>query len=177
MSILHCTANLYQRLPPDAEPEAATEEARPPRLGNWTATVLALRPARLVLAVSEHAELPIVLDGDDAESILQRVPDAVYRLLLDLDVPPDLARMERDAMKPLRPRQTVAGMPSAALGPLKVYGVALRAAWDSGTTRVPAELAIHLAGQISEYLDGSTPAQAARRRLGLLPDHTEPLGL
>lgn len=180
MSILHCTARLYERLVeadvPDCRGETNDSPA-PPRLGDWTATLLALRPARLVLAVSEHADLPVVLSGEETGTIVQRLPEAVYRLLLDIDVPADLARRERDAMQPLQPQPTHAGKPSAALGPLKVYGIELRSVWERGLSRVPAELALHLAAQVSEYLDGSTPAQAARRRLHLLPDHTEPLGL
>lgn len=176
MTRLLCTDTLLQRL--DTAGLAPPDEAEPPsRLGDWSATLLALRPARLVLAVSEHALLPTVIDADDAASVPERLPEAVYQLLLALDVPPDLARLERTAMQPLLPCPMPGSAPGAMHGPLNAFGVELHAAWERGLSRSPAELTLHLARLASEYLEGATPAQTARRRFHLTPDSTRSLGL
>ncbi len=145
------------------------------RLGTWSATRLALRPARFVLAVSEHARLAVVLDALPLDTVPVRLPEALYRLLLAIKVPADLARRERDAMQPMRPvRDSMAGLDA---GLLAYYANALKAAWDAGLSRSPDALGVHLAGLENEWLLGATPAQAARRRFHLLPDQTEALGL
>lgn len=177
---LYCTTRLLDRLPADdTDPAPATAWPEPPaRLGHWTATLLVLRPARLVLAVSEHDHVPLVLDGGrELAALPAQLPLALYRLLLALDVPPELARIECQAMQPMVPRPIIAGQPSRALGPLKLLGTTLRTVWQQGLSRSPDELALHLAQQASEHLEGRSPAQSARRRLRLSPDQTEALGL
>lgn len=179
MTLLLCTGRLLDAL--SAEPESITAAATPEplpasdnRLGTWVATLVPLRPARLVLAVSEHARLPLVLSLDPRDDLLERLPDAVYGLLLELKVPVELARGEREAMQPLR---AAAGIEQGSLGMLRACEIELRAAWERGESRSPADLSVFLARQVSEHLDGASPAQAARRRFHLHPDHIEPLGL
>lgn len=174
MSILLCTGRLIDALDIGVGEAGPALPASDNRLGAWFATVVPLRPARLVLAVSEHARLPVVLSVDPRETVLQRLPDAVYALLLDLKVPVELARGERAAMQPLR---ALAGVDQGNLGMLMACEIELRAAWDRGESRATAELSVLLARQVSEHLEGATPAQAARRRFHLSPDHVEPLGL
>jgi hypothetical protein len=146
------------------------------RLGDWWAMHLPLRPARFVLAVCEHGRLPLVVHAEPAQSLLQRLPDALYEQLLGIKVPADLARRERAAMQPLEPVHGDADG-NGMLGVLKAYAIDLQAAWDTGMTRSAAELGAHLAAQPNEHLAGATPAQATRRRFHLLPDQTEALGL
>lgn len=173
MTDLLCTTRLLDALP--AKPAPAGEAAAADnRLGTWTATLVPLRPARLVLAVSEHARLALVLSATPYESLLERFPDALYGLLLGLKLPPELARRERDALSTLIPR---AGRDSGTLGALKSYGIELRAMWEAGLSRSPEELSLHLAELATEHLEGGTAAQAVRRRFHLLPEHTEALGL
>ena len=174
MTPVLCTGRLLDAL--ELEPAAATPPlpAAETRLGAWVATLVPLRPARFVLAVSEHARLPVALALDPRDSLLERLPEAVYALLLELRLPVELARGERDAMRPL---QALAGVDQGSLGMLRASEIELRAAWERGESRSPAELSVLLARQLSEHLDGGSPAQAARRRFHLTPDHVEPLGL
>lgn len=173
MTPLFCTTILLQHLPPLVRSDASPDGDRG-RLGAWTATLVAWPPTRLVLALSDHGRLPLVLAADPVDDVLDRLPEALYALLLDLKVAPDLARRERDAMQPLCPSSGVA---AGVLGPLAALQVALRALWDGGDTRDPAQLSLLLAHQSSEHLEGGTPAQAARRHFHLVPTLEEPLGL
>jgi hypothetical protein len=174
MTIVLCTGRLLDALGIEASGQAPLPGADGNRLGAWIATAVPLRPARLVLAVSEHARLPVVLALEPRDSLLQRLPEAVYELLLELKVPVELARGERAAMQPLQAR---AGVDQGSLGMLRACEIELRAAWERGQTRAPAELGALLAHQLSEHLDGASPAQAARRRFHLTPEYIEPLGL
>lgn len=174
MTLVLCTGTLLDALALDAPAAAAPLAAADNRLGAWVATSVPLRPARLVLAVSEHARLPVVLALEPRDTLLERLPEAVYALLLELKVPVELARGERAAMQPL---QALAGVDQGSLGMLKACEIELRAAWERGDTRAPGELGVLLARQLSEHLDGASPAQAARRRFHLTPDYVEPLGL
>jgi len=171
MSTLYCTQDLLERLTTvDATPGASSDN----RLGAWTATIVPLAPVRMLLAVSDHARLPLALAAMPYEDLLSRLPEALYQLLLDIKFPADLARLERDAMQPLQP---VAAGDRTSVALLQDYAVELRRVWEQGLSRSPAELSLHLATQATEHLEGATPAQAARRRFQLLPDQTEALGL
>lgn len=171
MSTLFCTQELLSRLP---QGDTQISSPTPNRLGDWTAMVVPLAPVRLILAVSDHARLPLVVAAEPFDDVLSRLPLAVYQLLLDIRFPPDLARLERDAMQPL---QLAPAGDRTAIAFLESYAVQLRAAWETGLSRSPAELSLHLATLATEHLEGATPAQAARRRFQLLPDQTEALGL
>lgn len=171
MSILYCTQDLLDRLPGIDAPSVSPADNR---LGTWTATIIPLAPVRMLLAVSDHARLPLALVATPYDDLLSRLPDALYQLLLDIKFPPDLARLERDAMQPLCPAP--AGE-RTAIALLEAYAIELRGMWEQGLSRSPAELSLHLAMQATEHLEGATPAQATRRRFQLLPDQTEALGL
>lgn len=170
MSTLFCTQDLLARL------SAAESETAPPenRLGAWTAAIIPLAPVRMVLAVSDHARLPLVLSAEPYDDLLVRFPQALYQLLLDIRFPADLARLERDAMQPMQVR---AAGHRTTITFVDAYAITLRTAWEQELSRSPAALTLHLATQATEHLDGATPAQAARRRFQLLPDQTEALGL
>jgi hypothetical protein len=174
MTLVLCTGILLDALDLPAASAPASLAGADNRLGAWVATLVPLRPARMVLAVSEHARLPVVLALEPRSDLLERLPEAVYALLLALKVPVELARGERSAMQPL---QALAGVDQASLGMLRACEIALRAAWERGETRAPDELGAALARELSEHLDGASPAQAARRRFHLTPDYVEPLGL
>lgn len=170
MTTLFCTRELLDRL------EAVPQPALPAdnHLGAWTATVVLLRPARLVLAVSEHGRLPLVVAAEPWASLLERLPEALYQQLLALRVPAELARSERDQMQPLVPALAARHGHLDDLGPLQTE---LASAWERGVSRSPAELAALLAHLPSTDPDGSTAAQATRRRLHLVPDPGDVAGL
>lgn len=170
MTTLYCTRDLLDGLDVAPQPALAADN----HLGAWTATLVLLRPARLVLAVSEHGRLPLVLAAEPWPTLLERLPEAVYQQLLALKVPADLARAERDQMRPLVPAL------AAGRGHLdQLAGLApeLAAAWERGASRSPAELSLLLAHLPAGDPDASTAAQATRRRLHLVPDPGEVAGL
>ncbi|MBX3726418.1 MAG: hypothetical protein KF823_10945 [Xanthomonadales bacterium] len=170
MTTLYCTRALLDSLDAVPQPAVASEN----HLGAWTATLVLLRPARLVLAVSEHGRLPLVLAAEPWSTLLERLPEALYQQLLALRVPADLARSERDQMQPLLPA-VAAGQ--GHLDQLRTLEPELASAWERGVSRSPAELALMLAHLSSSDPDASTAAQATRRRLHLVPDPGEVAGL
>lgn len=175
MTVLYCTRRLLDVLGTCHDNDSeVTASASDNRLGTWTATLLPLRPVRFVLAISEHASLPLVLEALPYPTALDRLPAAVYELLLALKLPPDLARRERADMQPLHLSPTGN---NSMLAMLKTYAIELRSAWENGLSRSPSELSAHLALTSFEHMEGATPGQAVRRRFHLLPDRTEPLGL
>ncbi|MFB9068880.1 DUF6933 domain-containing protein [Pseudofulvimonas gallinarii] len=169
MTTLFCTQELFSRLP--ASGQSASDDNR---LGAWTAMPVPLAPVRMVLAVSDHARLPVALLAEPHDDLLERLPAALYELLLAIRFPADLARLERDAMQPMH---VAPAGGRTALVFLEDYAVQLRTAWEQGLSRSPSELSLHLTTLATEHLEGRTPAQAARRRFQLLPDQTEALGL
>lgn len=178
MARLNCSRHLRHALGLDVEtglPGDLPQPVSENRLGEWAATVLMLPPARLVLAVSEYAQLPVVVDLEPRASFLERLPEAIYQSLLDLDIPADLARRERDALLPLKP--ATGDNRSGTFAALRLFAVELKSAWDHGLSRSPAELGRHLATLETIAEDGPTPAQSARRRFHLLPDQTDVFGL
>lgn len=173
MSTLYCKEDLLRRLPAGDGGDATAPTLA--RLGDWTAAFVALPPLRLVLAVSDHARLPLLMAADPFDEVPVRLPRELYRLLLDIRFPPELARLEREALQPLLP---VSAGDRTAVAWLEHYESLLREAWDQGMSgRSPGEMSLFLATQPSELLEGATPAQAARRRFQLLPDQTSATGL
>lgn len=95
MFTLRCTAKLLKRL--KAQPE---DVAVPPstRLGDWYAHLLFVRPAQLVLAVSEQTLLPVLVPALDVEMLPGRVRQTVRDVLQAIGVPEAAIRDEESAM-------------------------------------------------------------------------------
>jgi hypothetical protein len=99
MTALRCTQKLLvaMKIAPakNSLPKLSTN-----RLGDWSLNLLHTRPKRVV-AVCEHGRLGLVLQAAPYTSLPQRFVQAVYAQLIAIDVPPELAKLECDAMLPL----------------------------------------------------------------------------
>jgi hypothetical protein len=95
MFTVRCTARLLKRL--KAQPEVI---ANPPstRLGDWYAHLLFLRPAQLVLAVSERTLLPVLVPALDVERLPGRIREAVSDVLREIGVAHAAIQEEEVAM-------------------------------------------------------------------------------
>lgn len=98
MTALRCTQKLLtaMRAKPAAPPPPGGNA-----LGDWSLNLLHVRPRKLVLAISEHDRFALVLEAAPYASLLQRLIDTLFTQLLFIGVPPDAARCECEAMRPL----------------------------------------------------------------------------
>jgi hypothetical protein len=98
MLVLRCTAKLLNRLKvrPTGPSSSSTTG-----LGDWYATILAVRPAHLVLLINESTRLPVILPARELSTLAKRVPEAIADVLRDLGVDPDVIERERQAMAEL----------------------------------------------------------------------------
>jgi hypothetical protein len=95
MLVVCCTTKLLKRLRVETAPPSATPE---PRLGEWYATILQMRPQHLVLLVNEPTRLAAVLPARDFGVLGQRISDAIVRVLQDLGLDAGAIDHERRAM-------------------------------------------------------------------------------
>ena len=95
MLVVRCTAKLLRRIKSPPMPSAARSTNR---LGDWYATILPLRPAQLVLLVSEATRLPVVLLAREFATLDGRIPLEIARVLHDLGVEPSIRDAELMAM-------------------------------------------------------------------------------
>lgn len=95
MLVVRCTAKLLRRIEPWHLPAASRSTNR---LGDWYATILALRPAQLVLMVNEFTRLPVVLPAREFATLEGRIPIAIARVIDELGVEPNTRDAELIAM-------------------------------------------------------------------------------
>lgn len=98
MTALRCTAKLLKtmRMKPVANPAPAQN-----RLGEWTANLIRVGRLQLVVAVSEPTRLGVVVDAAPYAQIAFRLKQQVFKSLLHIGVPADLAAQEAEAMDPI----------------------------------------------------------------------------
>ena len=109
MSALRCTQKLRSAMGiKPADPAHARHphgsEAAPAAaalLGDWSLSLLHLRPVKLVLAVSEHDRLGFLFEAMQFDTLPQRFCAALLAHLCTLGIAPAIARRECDAMQPL----------------------------------------------------------------------------
>ncbi len=94
--MIRCTKKLLDRVKPAAL--APVDAAGDNLLGDWYATVLFVRPAWLVAAVSSNTLLPVVVAAAPIREMGHRLCNAVEEHLRLLEAPPDLLREEVAAM-------------------------------------------------------------------------------
>lgn len=84
--------------------EAAAPSLPPAILGDWSMTLVftRMRPAKLVLAVSEHDRIGLLIEALPFATLPQRFNLALHDHLLLLGIPPAAAQQECAAMQPLR---------------------------------------------------------------------------
>ncbi len=91
MGNLRCTKRLLTRLGTWPDPELPEPTNR---LGDWYANVLNLGSNRLVIATSERTLLTVMVPIRDAARLRERIREAVYGMLFQLQIPPGLAADE-----------------------------------------------------------------------------------
>jgi hypothetical protein len=95
MLTIRCTTKLLKRMRvPDAPPTPTPD----PRLGDWYATVLQMRPQHLVLLVNERTRLAVVLPVRDFLAPGANIAGAIAHVLADLGVEAGVVEAERLAM-------------------------------------------------------------------------------
>lgn len=96
MVVIRCTRKLLDRVKPPVM--APVDAAGDNLLGDWYATVLFVRPAWLVAAISSRTLLPVVLPAAPVREVGLRLCDAVAGHLGLLEAPSDLLQEEIAAM-------------------------------------------------------------------------------
>ena len=166
MTALRCTQKLLAalRVRP-ATPAGASADKSAARLGDWTLNLLHARPAKLVLAVSEHDRLGLLLEAAPFATLPQRFTAALFAHLLTLGVPPDIARRECDAMQPLVVTATT-GYDNRRSIQGNMTDYTFLAEWLLDERTPLAEINARLARQISKPTGYAYPGELARARLG-----------
>ncbi len=99
MLVVRCTAKLLRRIKSPPTPTASRSTTR---LGDWYATILPLRPAQLVLLVSEITRLPVVITAREFATLEGRIPIGIARAIHDMGVDPSIRDAELLAMSEIR---------------------------------------------------------------------------
>ncbi|MFI4958636.1 MAG: DUF6933 domain-containing protein [Lysobacterales bacterium] len=96
MAAFRCTAKLLRAMnaKPIADPAPASN-----RLGEWTANLIRVSRIQLVLAVSEPTRFGVVIDAAPYKAIPERFGQALFKALLHLEIPADMAAGEAESMR------------------------------------------------------------------------------
>lgn len=92
MVVIRCTKKLLDRVKPTVL--APVDAAGDNLLGDWYATVLFVRPAWLVVAVSSRTLLPVIVPAAPVREMGQRLCEAAAEHLRLLEAPSDLLHEE-----------------------------------------------------------------------------------
>ncbi|MEO5624640.1 MAG: hypothetical protein ABIQ70_01370 [Dokdonella sp.] len=98
MTALRCTAKLLKamRVKPVVNPAPAQN-----RLGEWTANLIRVGRLQLIVAVSEPTRFGVVVDAAPYAQLGFRLKERIFKALLFIGVPADLAAEEAEAMEPV----------------------------------------------------------------------------
>lgn len=96
MTAFRCTGKLLKVMKARPVPEPAQPTGC---LGEWTANLIRVSRIQLVLAVSEPTRLGMVIDAAPYALIPERFSQALFKALLYLDIPPELAAEEAETMR------------------------------------------------------------------------------
>lgn len=165
MTALRCTQKLLVAMRAQfAGPDGTSAARSCARLGDWIINLLHVRPAKLVLAVSEHDCLGLLVEAAPFATLPQRFTGALFAHLFTLGVPPDIARRECDAMQPLVITATTGYANRLSIqGNMTEYTHLVHWYLDE---RMPlAEINTRLSRQISKPVGYQYPGELARRRL------------
>ncbi len=139
MTVLRCTAKLLKAMKakPVADPSPVTN-----RLGEWTANLIRVGRIQLVLAVSEPTRFAVVIDAAPYATVPFRLSQNLFKALLFIGVPPDLAAAEAHAMEM---PQIAASNSRSVLGTLNQFAFEVECDVDYGKARSAFELTQRLA--------------------------------
>lgn len=94
MLVIRGTQKLLRWLPP----AKLVDEPSATRLGDWYGHLINVGGIRLVLLISEMSRLPVLLPGRDLSRIAIHLRTALNEVLLGLEIPASLVRLELAAM-------------------------------------------------------------------------------
>ena len=167
MTAFRCTAKLLKAM--KAKPVA---EPVPPsnRLGEWTANLIRVSQVQLVLAVSEPTRFGVVIDAVPYKLIPERFAQALFKALLHLEVPADMAAAEAESMRDM---QLAASNSRSVLGTLNQFAVQIKSDLWHGQAASARELTERLSEiVVIKPKHIGFPADRVREAFGLsLPDH------
>lgn len=171
MSALRCTQKLRNAMGikpashPPHPPGIAAQPAAGALLGDWSLNLLHVRPAKLVLAVSEHDRLGFLFDAAPFDTLPQRFCAALFAHLGTLGIAPAIARRECDAMQPLTISATIRHENRRSIqASISALSEIVQATLYEAPMPV-ATLNACLARQISSFTAPHTPQQLVRQRL------------
>ena len=138
MLTVRCTAKLLRRLKVRPAPSPAMSSDR---LGDWYATILQNRPARLILLVNEPTRLAAVLSARELATLASWTPEAIAEVLRGLGASDETIDLERRAMADLRFDRTAS---RSVLGTMNDYHFLMNCSAARGAPRNFLELAMDL---------------------------------
>jgi hypothetical protein len=169
---LRCTQKLFKRLPlelrmPSLPQPSTIAHPSSTVLGDWYLTLLVIRPAHLVLAVSERSRLAVVLPAKELKTLPQRLPQHVETSLLCAGIPHAQVEQELGAMREWRITPSTEGTGyRSVLGTQKEFLYVLGIILDEGE-RDPLSLTARLQGQLCGPQPYHYPVQTARDLFGV----------
>lgn len=164
MAVLRCTAKLLNamRAKPVAEPAAANN-----RLGEWTANLIRVARIQLVLAVSEPTRMGVVIDAAPYALIPERFGQGLFKALLYLDIPADMAAKEAESMRDM---ELAASSSRSVLGTLNQFAYQIESDLWHGKACSARDLTCRLAEMVViKPKDVGFPADRVREAFGLAP--------
>ena len=163
MVTLRCTEKLRKRL---RLPKLGDAPASTTALGDWFGNPVSTRHARVILLVSEKSRLAVLVAARHLDRFEDRFREALYDLLLSLDVPAEAAARERDAMSDFCYAKTNS---RSVLGTMNDYTFPLRILLEEEPERTLQEIALHLSETPLGPFGYKRPKDLVRSLLGARP--------
>ena len=162
MTALRCTAKLLKAMKtrPVANPAPATN-----RLGDWTANRIRVSHIQLVLAVNDATRLGVVVDAAPYAGVPERITTQIFRVLVEISVPGDMAAAEAEATRSFEIAATAS---KSVLGTLNQFAFLVESDLYHGKASSALELSLRLADTpIIKPKDIGFPLDRVRERFGL----------
>lgn len=162
MTTLRCTAKLLKALKATPVVNAAPAHNR---LGDWTANLVRVSRRQLVLAVNDATRLGVVIEAAPYAQIPLRLAQRVFKALLFVGVPADMAAAEAQAMESA---QFAATNSRSVRGTLNQYAFEVECVVRDGEACSADELTRGLADAVvcsPKHI--GFPAERVRERFGL----------
>ncbi len=161
--ILRCTKKLRDRLPgtPQSGPSVP-----PGLLGDWHATLFFMKPSWLLLLVNDTSRLPVFLPAREFLTLLNRIPEAVGKVLAALDIDEAAINSETDALQRIIIAPTAS---RSVLGTMNDFLFQLAWAPQDKPGRSLVDWSLWLAETPVSPLRYEHPAAVAKRLLTGLP--------
>lgn len=166
MMTMRCTRKLLDLLgrEPSEDPPASTTA-----LGDWYANVVPTPAGDLIIFVNERSLLSVALPAEAKDTLIPSFVTRVYNLLLNLRVSIEVARLERDQLRPVTyaktaSRSVLGSMNDIALG----YQVEAASALEAGRTPRVSEAELKMSRRFHSPLDHRLPVKVAK---SILAEH------